>query len=123
MSKYLKDRLNSFVYAFEGIVTLIKGTPNARIHFVAAIIAIAMGFWLKISNEEWISITIVIGGVIALEAINSAIEELANLITKEQNSKIKAIKDLAAGAVLVMAIAALMVGLLIFVPKLIALFV
>lgn len=122
MSKYLKDRLKSFVYAFEGIIHLFKSTPNARIHLAAAIIAIAMGFCLKISTSEWFAITIVIGAVISLEAINSAIEEVADLITKEQNRKIKTIKDLAAGAVLIMAIAALCVGFIIFIPKIISLF-
>lgn len=122
MSKYLKDRLKSFVYAFEGIKHLFKSTPNARIHLAAAIVAIAMGFCLKISTSEWLAITIVIGAVISLEAINSAIEEVADLITKEQNRKIKTIKDLAAGAVLIMAIAALCIGLIIFIPKIISLF-
>ena len=122
MSKYSKDRLKSFVYAFEGIKALFKSTPNARIHLAAAIIAIAMGFWLKISTGEWLAITIVIGAVISLEAVNSAIEEVADLITKEQNRKIKTIKDLAAGAVFVMAISALSIGLIIFMPKIIALF-
>lgn len=121
MSEYIKNRLKSFQYAFEGIFTLIKGTANARIHVFAALVAIAMGFWLKISTSEWVAITIVIGGVIALEAVNSAIEELADLITKKQNSKIKIIKDLSAGGVLIMAIVALKVGLFIFVPKIIEL--
>lgn len=121
MSEYIKNRLNSFQYAFEGIITLIKDTANARIHVFAALVAIAMGFWLKISTSEWVAITIVIGGVIALEAVNSAIEELADLITKKQNSKIKIIKDLSAGGVLIMAIVALKVGLFIFVPKIIEL--
>ncbi|NLX80242.1 MAG: diacylglycerol kinase family protein [Proteiniphilum sp.] len=121
MSEYIKNRLKSFQYAFEGIITLIKGTANARIHVFAALVAIAMGFWLKISTSEWVAITIVIGGVIALEAVNSAIEELADLITKKQNSKIKIIKDLSAGGVLIMAIVALKVGLFIFVPKIIEL--
>lgn len=114
-----RKRLKSFVYAFRGIRLLIGREPNARIHCFAAICALVLGFALHISSTEWIAITIVIGLVFAFEAINSSIEALADLVSPEYNEAIKHTKDLAAGAVLLSALSALVVGLLIFIPKLI----
>lgn len=114
-----RKRLKSFVYAFRGIRHLIGREPNARIHCFAAICALVLGFALHISSTEWIAITIVIGLVFAFEAINSSIEALADLVSPEYNEAIKHTKDLAAGAVLLSALSALVVGLLVFIPKLI----
>lgn len=114
-----RKRLKSFVYAFRGIRLLIGREPNARIHCFAAICALVLGFALHISSTEWIAITIVIGLVFAFEATNSSIEALADLVSPEYNEAIKHTKDLAAGAVLLSALSALVVGLLIFIPKLI----
>lgn len=114
-----RKRLKSFVYAFRGFRLLIGREPNARIHCFAAVCALILGFALHISSTEWIAITIVIGLVFAFEAINSSIEALANLVSPEYNEAIKHTKDLAAGAVLLSALSALVVGLLIFIPKLI----
>lgn len=114
-----RKRLKSFVYAFRGIRLLIGREPNARIHCFAAICVLVLGFALHISSTEWIAITIVIGLVFAFEAINSSIEALADLVSPEYNEAIKHTKDLAAGAVLLSALSALVVGLLIFIPKLI----
>ena len=114
-----RKRLKSFVYAFRGIRLLIGREPNARIHCFAAICTLVLGFALHISSTEWIAITIVIGLVFAFEAINSSIEALADLVSPEYNEAIKHTKDLAAGAVLLSALSALVVGLLIFIPKLI----
>ena len=77
---------------------------------------------LGLSRMEWIAVTIVIGAVLAAEAVNSSIEALADLVSPEYNEAIKRTKDLAAGAVLLMAIAAAIVGFIIFIPKIATIF-
>ena len=114
----IQKRLKSFVYAFNGIKLLIKNEHNAWIHCFATVYVITCGFLLNISNTEWIAICIVIGAVFAAEAINSSIETLADFVSPDYNEAIKHTKDLAAGAVLQMAIAAAIVGFIIFIPKL-----
>lgn len=113
-----EKRLKSFVYAFRGIQRLIQHEPNARIHCFAAICAIALGIILRVSPTEWITITILIGLVLAAEAFNSSIEALADKVSPEYDEAIKHTKDLAAGAVLILAIAAAITGIIIFVPRL-----
>lgn len=114
--------MNSFGYALRGVFTLFKEESNAKIHLLLAVIAIAMGFWFHISAMEWIAVAIVIGLVFAMEAINTAIENLADYAcNNEIHPNIKKIKDLAAAAVLFSAIAALAAGLIIFLPKLLQL--
>jgi undecaprenol kinase/diacylglycerol kinase (ATP) len=117
----LKNRLNSFKYAFNGLGVLFRDEPNARIHAICAVAAVVLGFALQISLLEWIAIVISIGLVIAFELINSAIEAFCNHVTSEQNQNIKKIKDLSAAAVLVSAIAAFIIGIIIFLPKIIVL--
>lgn len=111
-------RLASFRYALNGIRLLIQKEHNAWIHCFAAICVIVAGIFLGLSPMEWIAVSIVIGAVLAAEAINSAIEALADLVSPEYNAAIKKTKDLAAGAVLITAIAAAIVGFIIFLPKL-----
>ncbi|MFA8301345.1 MAG: diacylglycerol kinase family protein [Hyphomicrobiales bacterium] len=118
----VKKTLHSFKYAFNGLIILLKEEQNARIHFIAAIIAIILGFLLEINTLEWAVILLLIGIIISLEMINSAIERIANFVCEEKNEQIKRIKDLAAGAVLVMAIIAVIIAIIIFIPKIIHLF-
>lgn len=122
MVKYIKRRFKSFKYAFKGIQTLFKEERNAQIQAAASIAALIMGYWLRISAMEWIIICTVIGLVFAMEAINTAIENLADhACNKEIHPTIKKIKDLSAAAVLLTAIVALIAGLIIFLPKLLTL--
>jgi len=114
-------RLKSFGYAFNGIKYALTTQHNFYIHVTLTIVAIILGFILKISNTEWVAIVIVIGLVISAEIFNTAIEELVNLVSPKKNKKAGIIKDLAAGAVLVLAMAALITGTIIFLPKLIIL--
>lgn len=114
----LRKRLNSFKYAFNGLRILFNEEHNARIHLLATLLVIFLGFFYKISNLEWVSILLSIGLVFSMEIINTAIENLADFVSPERNEKIKKVKDLAAAGVLVSAVVALFVGLLIFVPKL-----
>ncbi|MFK7806184.1 MAG: diacylglycerol kinase [Saprospiraceae bacterium] len=119
MSKFsLKSRASSFKHAFNGLIYLIKNEPNFRIHLAAAILSVCLGFYLKISALEWIALTICIGLVMATETLNTALEELCDLIHPEQHPKIKNTKDLGAAAALVTAVTALLIGLIIFIPKL-----
>lgn len=115
----MKKILKSFVYAFNGIFTSIKNERNIKIHIVIMILVIIFGIILKISKTEWLICIILFGLVISMELINSAIEKVVDLVTKEKNEQAKIIKDTAAGAVLVTAIAAAIIGFLIFVPYII----
>ncbi|MEQ9300557.1 MAG: diacylglycerol kinase family protein [Cyclobacteriaceae bacterium] len=114
----IRKRIKSFKYAWSGLVLLIKEEHNSRIHLVAASIAVCLGIILKISFQEWIAITFSIGLVISLELINSAIENLSDFVTQDESVFIKKTKDLAAGGVLVGAGTALIIGAIIFLPKL-----
>jgi undecaprenol kinase/diacylglycerol kinase (ATP) len=117
----IKKRLKSFHYAFNGLKILIKEEHNARIHLTVTIIVIVACFLLSLSSWEWIAVIFCIGLVIASEIINSAIENLSDFVCKEKNYNIKKIKDLSAAAVLISAIAAFVIGLIIFLPKIITL--
>ena len=117
----IKKRMKSFKHAFNGLRILLREESNAWIHLCLAIFVLAMGFVLKISVGEWIVVVFCIGFVFALELLNSAIENIADFVSQEHHDLIKKTKDLAAGAVLVGAIAAAIIGLIIFVPKIVSL--
>jgi diacylglycerol kinase len=117
----IKKRIKSFVYAFNGIRILINEEHNSRVHLLAAICAIIAAIIFKISDLEWIAIIFSIGFVISVEAINSAIENIADFISPEKHQQIKKIKDLAAASVLIGAITSLSIGLIIFLPKILKL--
>ncbi len=119
MNNFLKKRIRSFKYAFRGIATLFRETPNAKIHLFLAVLAVVSGLFFSISSAEWLAVITVIGLVFALEAVNSAIETLSDVVCKERNPSIKKAKDLAAGGVLLAALSALGVGILIFLPRII----
>ena len=112
-----KNRLLSFKYAFNGIALLVRNEHNAWIHCFAAVSVVICGFIFNLKPLEWIVIVLAIGMVLAAEAFNSAIEALADVVSPKYNEAIKHTKDLAAGAVLLLAIAAAVIGLIIFVPK------
>lgn len=117
MKKYLLGRGKSFKYAWQGIVGLFKHEPNAQIHLAAAILVVMVGSTQELSAGEWCAIAICIGGVFMAEAFNTAIEKLADKVCAEQDPIIKIVKDVAAGAVLLFVLAAIAVGLIIFIPK------
>lgn len=118
----LKKRLKSFKFAFNGIILLITSEHNAWIHCFVAVCVIIAGFAFDISTTEWIAVTFAIGTVLAAEAVNSSIEAIADLVSPGYNEAIKRTKDLAAGAVLILAISAAIVGLIIFIPKIMEIF-
>lgn len=117
----INKRIRSFGFAFKGIWDLIKSEPNARIHLIATICAIILGIPLRISRFEWCIILIVIALVWAAEAFNTVIEKLVDHFFKDYHETARITKDISAGAVLICSIAALICGLIIFLPKLIAL--
>ncbi len=111
------NRIKSFKYAFAGLKTLLKEEHNSRIHLLATVCVISAGFFFKTSPDEWIYIIIAIGFVVVSEIFNSAIENIADFISPKKDERIKKIKDLSAAAVLISAITALIIGLIIFLPK------
>ena len=118
----MKKLIKSFKYAFEGIFTGIKEEQNIKIHIAIMILVIVFGIILKISKIEWIICIALFGLVISMEMINTSIENTVDLITKEKNEQAKIAKDVAAGAVLVSAIASAIIGLMIFLPRILAIF-
>lgn len=117
----VKARIHSFGYAFKGIVTLLRNEHNARIHLCAAFCTVTAGWFFNITTTEWMMVIFAIGFVFSAEAVNSAIEYLADTISPEQNDLIGKAKDIAAAAVLFAAIAAAIIGCLIFIPHIILL--
>jgi len=113
----VRDRIKSFSYAIAGIREFIRREHNARIHLAATIAVIIAAWALHVSLMEAVALTLVIGLVWITELLNTCIERMADLITRERNPHIKFIKDLAAGAVLVASAIAVIVGLFIFIPR------
>lgn len=114
-----KDPLyKSFGYAFHGIFNTIRTERNIKIHCAAAILVTIFGIWLQISKTEWMICFILFGLILALELVNTAVEATVDLFTEERKPLAKKAKDAAAGAVLIVAIFAAVIGILIFIPKL-----
>ncbi len=118
----VRKRLLSFGHAFNGLKVMLKEEHNARIHCVAAALAIFLGWGLDISPMEWVVLVMVIGAVFAAELFNSALENLADHLSPERSEQIKRVKDLAAAAVLVCAFSSVVIAILIFLPKVLQLF-
>ena len=115
-----KKRLtNSFKYAFEGIVQAYIGEQNLKIHSVIACLVIIFGFILKISYTEWLICLVLIGLVLMAEFFNTSIEYLVDLVSPDIHPLAKATKDTSSAGVLMIAIISAIIGLTIFVPKLI----
>lgn len=117
----IAKRLKSFTYAFHGLRVLIKEEHNAWIHLFATVCVVVAGILFKISLMEWVAVVFAIGLVFSFEIINSAVENLSDFVCSERNDLIKKVKDLAAAAVLVSAITAAVIGLIVFIPKIIEL--
>ncbi|RAU84268.1 diacylglycerol kinase family protein [Pontibacter arcticus] len=116
MESYFKKRYNSFRFAFRGIAAAIRSEPHMRLHFLAALGVTVAGFLFDITRWEWCLLILSMGLVIVSEIINTAIETLTNLVSPEWNELAGKTKDLAAGAVLVAAFTAALVGAVVFVP-------
>lgn len=112
-------RILSFKYAGRGIYTALKEEPNLIFHFLVAIGVILMGIYFNITRVEWLAVFILIGLVITAELTNAAIETVVDAFTEKEHPGAKKAKDVSAGAVLVLAITSVVVGVLIFYPYLI----
>jgi diacylglycerol kinase len=115
--------LRSFAYAFAGVAYILRTQPNARIELAIGAAAIALGLWLGLSAVEWAVLAITITLVVGLEWINTSLELAVTLASPERHPQAKAAKDVAAGVVLLGAIGSVIVGLLIFGPRLVSRFI
>ena len=111
----------TFAAAFSGIGYFFKTERNSKIQAAAALLAILISFWLHITAVEWVLILFCIAAVIALEMVNTALEHLCNHVHEDYHPSIKIIKDVAAGAVLFVSITSVIIGLIIFIPKILPL--
>jgi diacylglycerol kinase (ATP) len=117
MNKFIRG----FAYALNGIWHATATQLNFRVHLVAALVAVYAGYALHISKNEWLWIILCIALVLVAELFNTAVEFLVDLVSPEYNKKAGLVKDMSAGAVLITAIGALVIGMVIFVPKLLVL--
>lgn len=111
--------LRSFGHAWAGLKLLLFNERNFTVQFIIGLLVLFAGFYFHVSRFEWLIIIISIVTVLALEIVNSSIETLADAITMEENQRIKRAKDMAAGAVLLAAIGATIIGIIIFLPKIV----
>ncbi len=115
-SKFFK----SFAYAAKGVVEVFRKEQNFKVHTLMAILALLLGWFFHVSPWEWCFLILVITMVLAAEMVNTALENLCDATHPERNETIRVVKDVSAGMVLVCAIGALCVGIIIFLPKVIA---
>ena len=116
-NSFITGRLKSVGYAFKGAIKLITTEHSVMVQFSLAIILIIAGFYFDINRYEWMMQILAFGLVLGIESLNTAVEKIADFVHPEFHDKIGFIKDIAAGAVLFAAFAAIAIGLLIYVPK------
>ena len=123
MKVQTKKLVNSFKYAGEGIISSFKSERNMKIHILIMVAVIIFGILFKISKIEWLICVILFSIVVSGELFNTAIETIVDMVSPQKNEKAKIAKDVSAGAVLIEAIGAAIVGGVIFVPKILELFI
>ncbi len=111
--------IRSFIYAGRGIKYCFIQEQNFRIHLLAIIVVIAAGFYFAVNSSEWMVIIMCCMLVVAMEMINTAMEKMCDLVSRDLHPLIKCIKDVSAGAVLVCATGSCITGAIIFIPKII----
>ncbi len=109
--------VRSFAFAIEGIIHAIKFERNIKIHMVVALVVVFLGFLYNISSLEWLLIILAIGGMLSFELMNTAVERVVDLVTSKDHPLAKQAKDIAAGAVFIYAVMSVVVGGIIFLPK------
>jgi diacylglycerol kinase (ATP) len=112
-----RERGRSFRYAFNGIQYVIRSQHNFGIDLIAAVIAVGMGLLFRLNETEWGLMILACGFVLFAEVANTAIESLVDMVSPQFNEQAGRIKDIAAGAVLIAAITAAIIGIVIFLPK------
>lgn len=113
----IKKRIHSFKFAFKGLRYILETQDNFLIHLVIAVLVTAAGLLLDISNLEWCLLVITIAMVLGAEAFNTSLEKLTDIVSPDYNVKAGIVKDIAAAGVLITAIASVIIGLIIFLPK------
>ena len=114
---FIKHQMVSFSYAIEGIVYSYKKGTHFKIHIIAVILVTLLGFIVQINMTEWLVIILISSAVIAAEAINTAIEETCDVLHPEHHPGAKLAKNCAPGGELILSIAAILIGLIIFIPQ------
>lgn len=118
-NSFLTGRLKSVTFALKGAIKLITTEHSVMVQFSLAILVTIAGFYFDISKTEWLFQTLAIGLVVSIEGLNTAVEKIADFIHPSYDERIGFIKDIAAGAVFFAAITAIIIGLIIYVPRLI----
>ena len=118
INDFMVNFLKGFMYAFNGLMVFLRRERNGRIQLLIAIVTLTLAWLLRVSAIEWIILCGCIANVLAFEMINSAVEKLCNLVHPGYNPAIKVIKDISAGAVLWVSIFSAVIGLIIFLPRL-----
>lgn len=113
-----RGRLLSFKYAFVGLKDAVKEEPHLKFHLSFALLVVAFGFYFNISRLDWITVIILIGLVLTAELTNTAIEAVVDSFTQREHPTAKYAKDIASGAVLILAIVSVITGAIIFLPYL-----
>lgn len=116
-NSFFTGRLKSVGYAIKGALKLITTEHSVMVQFSLAVLMVAAGFYFEIDRYEWMMQLLAFGLVLGIESMNTAIEKIADFVHPEFHQRIGFIKDIAAGGVLFAALAAIAVGLLIYVPK------
>jgi diacylglycerol kinase (ATP) len=109
---------NSFKYAFRGILDALKSETNLKIHFIISIVVILLAIYLEFSALEFTVLFLTISLVIILEFINTVVEKLSDIVHPDKSEKVRIVKDISAGAVLIGAVASIIIGVFLFLPKL-----
>ena len=117
---FIVHQIKSFGFAIEGIIYSFKKGTHFKIHVTFAIIVTVMGLIYKLSAYEWLTIILISSAVISAEAINTAIEEACDVLHPEHHPGARLAKHCAAGGVLILSVAAVLIGLLIFIPKILS---
>ena len=117
----LQRRIASFGHAFRGIWMALRSELHLQFHAVATVVVIGLGFYFELTATEWMMVALAVGTVWTAELVNTAIEALTDLVSPDYHPLAGKAKDVAAGAVLIAAIAAMIIGLLIFGPRVLAL--
>lgn len=114
---FFTGRLKSVTYAFKGAVKLITTEHSIMVQFSIGLLLTVAGFYFGISSTEWLFQTMAIGLVMSIEGLNTAVEKIADFIHPNYHERIGFIKDIAAGAVFFAALTAIIIGLIIYMPK------
>ena len=122
ISEFFSGRIRAFQYAWAGIRNLWQKEKNTRVYLFFTVPVIIAGFIFHVSITEWCILLLIIAAVWCAEALNAAVERNVDLVTLDKKPLAKEAKDLAAGAVFILAAASVIIGLLIFLPKIISLF-